>query len=182
MNKLPYWHLVNPLPSFHDVDSGTVIEMTAKVYGAMNELINEYNAFAEKANAEIDVFEQKTKEEQQDFLTKITKTNREFFSCMKEYVKKNMPAAPKVTEITLLASEWEGTASPYSQKIDIPCATKSSQIDLRPTVEQLAVFHEKDLAFVTVNEDGVINVYAIGQKPTNDYTIHATVTEVTIDG
>lgn len=182
MNKLPYWHLVNPLPSFHDAESGTVIEMTAKVYGAMNELIKEYNAFAEKANAEIENFQNKTTQEQQEFFKDLIKTNREYFSCMKEYIQKNLPAAPKVTEITLLASGWEGTASPYSQKIDIPCATKSSQIDLRPTVEQLAVFHEKDLAFVTINEDGVITVYAIGQKPTNDYTIHATVTEVTIDG
>ena len=99
MNKLPYWHLVNPLPSFHDAESGTVIEMTAKVYGAMNDLIAEYNAFAEKANAEIDVFEQKTTEEQQAFLTKITKTNREFFSCMKEYVKKNVPPEPEIEQI-----------------------------------------------------------------------------------
>ena len=45
-------------------------------------------------------------------------------------------------------------------------------------MEQLAIFYNKDLTFVTENEDGVVTVYAIGQKPTNDYTIQATITEV----
>ena len=53
-------------------------------------------------------------------------------------------------------------------------------MDLTPSVEQLAVFYDKDLTFVTENEDGVVTVYAIGQKPTNDYTIQVTITEVNV--
>ena len=41
-----------------------------------------------------------------------------------------------------------------------------------------AIFHDKDLAFVTENEDGVVTVYSIGDKPTNDYTIQVSITEV----
>ena len=87
MNKLPYWHLVNPLPSFHDVESGTVIEMTAKVYGAMNDLINEYNRFAEEVNKELDGIATKTVDEQREFISSVTKTNRTFFDCIRDYVK-----------------------------------------------------------------------------------------------
>ena len=41
-------------------------------------------------------------------------------------------------------------------------------------------FYEKDITFVTENEGGVVTVYVIGQKPTNDYTIQVTITEVDV--
>ena len=84
----------------------------------------------------------------------------------------------RIANVTLNASDWVGDASPYSQVVNIDGVTAYSQVDLTPSVEQLAVFHEKDLAFVTENEGGVVTVYAIGQKPENDYTIQATITEV----
>jgi len=87
-------------------------------------------------------------------------------------------ARAKIADVVILASKWVGTTSPYSQVVAVEGATENSQVDLTPSVEQLAIFHQKDLAFVTENEDGVITVYAIGQKPENDYTIQATITEV----
>lgn len=89
-------------------------------------------------------------------------------------------AAVRVAEITLLAANWKGEASPYSQVVAIDGVTPYSQVDLTPSVEQLTVFHDKDLAFVTENEDGTVTVYAIGQKPENDYTIQATIKEVAV--
>ena len=86
----------------------------------------------------------------------------------------------KIGNVTLNANSWAGTSSPYSQRVTIEGVTKTSQIDLTPSVEQLAIFHDKDLAFVTENEDGVVTVYAIGQKPANDYTIQVTITEVAV--
>ena len=86
----------------------------------------------------------------------------------------------RVSNVTLLASSWVGSDHLYSQVVTIDGITENSQVDLTPSVEQLAVFYEKDLTFVTENEDGVVTVYAIGQKPTNDYTIQATITEVQV--
>lgn len=80
--------------------------------------------------------------------------------------------------VELLADKWAGAASPYSQVVEVPGATLYSQVDLNPSVEQLTIFHDKDLSFVTENEDGIVTVYAIGQKPTNDYTIQVTIKEV----
>lgn len=85
---------------------------------------------------------------------------------------------PKIGEVTLLASAWVGEDNLYHQVVEIEGVTENSQVDLTPDVQQLAIFYNKDLAFVTENEDGVVTVYAIGQKPTNDYTIQVTITEV----
>jgi hypothetical protein len=86
----------------------------------------------------------------------------------------------RIAEVSLLASEWTGDASPYSQVIDIEGITEYSQVDLKPSVEQLTIFHDKDLAFVTENEDGVVTVYAIGDKPLDNYTIQVSITEVVV--
>ena len=88
-------------------------------------------------------------------------------------------AAPsRISSITLLASKWTGADSLYSQVVSISEVTEYSKVDLLPSVEQLAIFHNKDVAFVTENEDGVVTVYAIGDKPTNDYTMQVSITEV----
>lgn len=89
-------------------------------------------------------------------------------------------SAASIGEVTLYANKWVGSESPYSQVVTISGTTMNSQVDLTPSVQQLSVFYNKDLAFVTENEDGVITVYAIGQKPENDYTIQVTITEVAV--
>lgn len=111
------------------------------------------------------------------------------------YVGENEPADPSVivwinpsgtatnpilTNIFLPASAWTGANSLYSQVVSIPGITEYSKVDLLPSVEQLAIFHEKDVAFVTENEDGVVTVYAIGDKPLLDYTMQAQITEVLV--
>lgn len=91
----------------------------------------------------------------------------------------SQPAA-RVADVNLMAANWIGDASPYHQVVTIEGVTEYSQVDLTPSIEQLVVFYEKDLGFVTENEDGVVTVYAIGQKPENDYTIQVTITEVSV--
>lgn len=86
----------------------------------------------------------------------------------------------RIAYVDLLAANWVGDASPYSQVVEIDGATENTQVDLTPSIEQLVVFYEKDLGFVTENDNGVVTVYAIGQKPTNDYNIQVTMTEVEV--
>lgn len=89
-------------------------------------------------------------------------------------------SAPRLTEIKLRASDWTGENNLHSQVVSIDGVTEYSKVDLQPSIEQLAIFHEKDITFVTENEDGVVTVFVIGVKPTIDYTIQATITEVII--
>ncbi len=110
-------------------------------------------------------------------------TTNEETQALAEYIldtlKNNIKVA-KIGEVTLLASAWNGENSPYSQVVNIDGVTENSQVDLTTDVQQLAIFHNKDLAFVTENYGGVVTVYAIGQKPTNDYIIQVTITEVDV--
>lgn len=100
-----------------------------------------------------------------------------------DYLNKNpIDTGSKLTigVVELIADKWVGDKSPYSQVVEVNGATPYSQVDLTPSVEQLAIFHDKDLAFVTENEDGVVTVYAIGDKPSNDYTMQVTIKEVSV--
>ena len=90
-------------------------------------------------------------------------------------------SASVLTKVSLLASAWVSVEDQlHSQVVTMSGITPKSKVDLQPSAEQLAVFHEKDLAFVTENDGGTITVFVIGDKPANDYTIQATITEVSI--
>lgn len=89
-------------------------------------------------------------------------------------------ATVRLSSVVLPSSEWVGSDSLYSQVVTIDGITEYSKVDLLPSVEQLAIFYNKDVSFVTENEDGVVTVYAIGVKPTNDYTMQVSITEVAV--
>ena len=89
-------------------------------------------------------------------------------------------AQAKIVSVDLPASAWVGSDNLYSQVVAIDGITQNSQVNLTPSKEQLVIFYEKDITFVTENDGGVVTVYVIGQKPANDYTIQANVVEVTV--
>lgn len=90
--------------------------------------------------------------------------------------------APPVTQasVTLKASKWVADGNHYSQVVDIKGVTPRSQVDPKPSEEQLSIFHDKDLAFSTKNVGGVVTVTAIGELPTDDHTIQVSITEVEV--
>ena len=88
--------------------------------------------------------------------------------------------AAKMVNIELMANAWKGGESPYSQVVVVDGVSVNSMVNLQPSVEQLDIWHDKDLAFTTENDGGVVTVYAIGDKPTNDYTVQATIVEVVV--
>ena len=87
---------------------------------------------------------------------------------------------PKMTNITLSAANWAGDANPWSQVVTVNGTTAHSKIDLQPTAMQIVDMQNNDIAFMAENNDGVVTVYAIGSKPTADYTMQALITEVAI--
>lgn len=86
----------------------------------------------------------------------------------------------KLANVTVLADAWEGESSPYSQVVTVDGVKPNTKVDLQPSVEQLDIFHDKDVAFTTENDNGVVTVFAIGDKPTRDYVIQATLMEVNV--
>ena len=83
--------------------------------------------------------------------------------------------------VTLLASKWEGTESPYTQEVVIEGTTPLSEVTLKPNAEQLEAFRDKELALHIENHGGTLIAYATGDKPLNDYTIQVGVVEVVYD-
>ena len=105
----------------------------------------------------------------------------EYVMDAKKYIDSLVAAPPaRIANVTLLASAWKGSDNLHSQVVSIPGVTEYSKVDLLPSVEQLAIFHNKDVAFVTENEDGVVTVFVIGDKPILDYTMQAQITEVEV--
>lgn len=84
----------------------------------------------------------------------------------------------RITDISLPVSAWKGGESPYSQVVDMDVVSIRSQINLQLSVEQTAKICSSGFALTAENNEGVVTVYAIGNKPTEDYTIQATVMEV----
>lgn len=72
MKKLPIWNLTTKRPAFYDMESLTAVEQTAKIYGAMQELIDEYNLFATEVNKSIDEYTTATDQDQECFKTEMT--------------------------------------------------------------------------------------------------------------
>ncbi len=68
----------------------------------------------------------------------------------------------------------------YGQTVVVENAiiTAKSKVDLQVTSAQMVVFYEKDIAFTTENDNGVITVYCVGNIPEHDYKVQAIVTEV----
>lgn len=104
---------------------------------------------------------------------------------------------PTPTTITLLggADHWDEEYDDadnligYTQVVKVSnyTITPNSKVDIQPSPEMLAVFHEKDVTFTAVTEtiDGVttVTVHAVGQMPQNTYeNIQVTITEVVANG
>jgi hypothetical protein len=87
---------------------------------------------------------------------------------------------PKCTTITLPSVNWTGDANPWSQVATVNGVATNSKIDLQPTAVQIVELQHNDIALIAENNDGVVTVYAIGGKPTKDYTMQALITEVTV--
>lgn len=67
MNKLPLWAPTTGRPAFYDSESATAIEMVAKLYGAMQSLIDEYNNTIEELNKQFTDLEGDTREDLKRF-------------------------------------------------------------------------------------------------------------------
>ena len=83
----------------------------------------------------------------------------------------------KSTTISLPAASWTGSSQPYSQVVTINGVTVNSKVDLQPTAVQIVELQNAHIMLMTENDAGTITVYALGEKPTSDYTMQVLITE-----
>ncbi|MCI7639163.1 MAG: hypothetical protein MSS60_04975 [Clostridiales bacterium] len=83
-----------------------------------------------------------------------------------------------LVQITLPFVNWKGARSPYSMTVAVDGLSRRSRIDLFPSVSNLERLRIMGTGLCTENDDGTVTVYAIGNKPDEDITIQASITEV----
>lgn len=76
--KLPPWNLTNKLPAFHDVESASSVQMTAKLYDYMKAFGLDYEKFVEEINTAITEYNTDMETDQKCFEEKITKTIHDY--------------------------------------------------------------------------------------------------------
>lgn len=96
---LPPWRFADGEPCFYDTDTVSMIELGAKLQGAMNNLIENYNQFIEQVNRQIiemnntmtnshNVHESAMRQEYQDFIDIVSLKISELEKRIKELEKK----------------------------------------------------------------------------------------------
>ena len=86
----------------------------------------------------------------------------------------------KKTTVTL-STNWTGDASPYTQPVTISGTTANSKVDLQPDATAIAqMADDGTVAMYIANDNGILTANAVGEKPTVELTIQATITEVSV--
>ena len=87
---LPPWVETGLQPAFYDLESGTVLQQTARMYAKVRELTEAFNQFSEDVSNEINSFEQETNDEIERFEGVINDTVEEYigkFNDLHDYVE-----------------------------------------------------------------------------------------------
>lgn len=84
---LPKWCLTNKYPAFYDTESKDSLEQTARLYGAMQSLIEDYNKFADEVNTIIKNYCNDLDADQECFKAEITKIVHDYIAMLDEKLK-----------------------------------------------------------------------------------------------
>ena len=153
MQLLPKWVMLNTYPAIYDFESMTATEQTARVYGAMQTLIGEYNKFADSVNTALGTFTEEEQEARKEFETKITKVYREFSCQMDKYLRLNLDetatkviidgmnngSIPVPTDSTLTRANYPAEAAATGAQIAEKAETLAQEIAVeRARINNLA--------------------------------------------
>ena len=86
---LPPWAETGFQPAFYDVESGTVLQQTARMYDKVNQLIRLFNEFSETVTNEVNAFEQNVNDNIEQFEHDVNETVADYiekFTALKDFV------------------------------------------------------------------------------------------------
>lgn len=75
---LPHWCMTDLQPAFYDTESGSALQMVARVYKKIEELITNYNSFVDEINRYVEEFETGMIADFECFKNCIIKTMNEY--------------------------------------------------------------------------------------------------------
>ena len=80
---------------------------------------------------------------------------------------------------TLMASNWLGTASPYTQRVTVTGGKATSQVNVQGDATAIQqMLDDGTNAIYIANNNGIFTAYAVGGKPTANLSIQMTVYDV----
>lgn len=93
----------------------------------------------------------------------------------------NSGTRPKQTTITFTAAGWVEGDGIFTQEVAVDSGTTKSLVALQPTSAQIVALIDDGVdALMVDNNNGVFTATAVGEAPSADMTIQATLTEVIV--
>ena len=97
--------------------------------------------------------------------------------------KAKSPTTTSKKSISLVAANWAGTASPYTQNVKITGSTATSQVDIQADATAIQqMMNDGTNAIYVANNNGTFTAYAVGEKPTANLHVQFTVYDVMYNG
>lgn len=90
----------------------------------------------------------------------------------------------KLATISAPESAWKGGTSPYSQEVHVDGISVNSVVEINLDTEQIEQIRSenKNIAFTTENDAGMVTLIAIGSKPSKDLVFQAKIVDVLVVG
>lgn len=172
--------LIPTLESKHDDEIGQLGERVTNEVDTLNQRITtEVGTLNGTINTKVNTLDNKLTNKTNGLIPMLEKKHDEDIGDLRDELTDELNVFKgKTVSIALTSANWLGTESPFYQNINIPLATVNSKIDLQPTVQQIVDLQDEEVTLVTENDNGILKVWAIGYKPSKDYEIQATITEV----
>lgn len=166
MKLLPNWIIPDTLPAYRDGESKTAIEQTYKVYQAMQDLINEYNAFAEGINTKLTEFKTQYEEDIEVFTTSLRQEFQDFIDTIDikiSTLEETLTASIKEQlEPQIQATINEMTSAINNSIIDLETITSENKGKI-DDLEQTIGNHEERIAILengsSESENTEANIY-----------------------
>ena len=92
----------------------------------------------------------------------------------------NTASKPKLATITISASKWGGSTSPYSQVVSVSGVNANSKLDLQPTPAQIVELQDAEISLMASNNNGIVTIYSFYGKPSQDMQMQLLITDVEV--
>lgn len=178
MHKLPHWHITNKFPTLFDLETATVIEQTAKIYGAMNELIDDYNKYVDALNDSFENFKKAhdgddelfrvgMRQEFQDFIDIVDLKIQELELYMKKNLKQTAESMLKeiidemeetINEFQKLQNDLRIEMNEQTASVKLQLATVSKTVTrVNETLDEQNTKLDNAIAYMETNLQETIN-------------------------
>ena len=87
IDNLPKWNIADSNPAFYEYESATAIEMVAKLYAKVKELIESHNTFTDEMTKAFEEFKQAVNDNFELFSTELRQEFQDFIDVVELKIK-----------------------------------------------------------------------------------------------